>query len=257
MDSRSFGRVPWPVGFVLVAILATAARGSDAEIVVASAISLREPLATIARDFETAHPGVRVHLTFGASGAMATQVRAGAPIDVLISADERLVADLSMDAHIDGGSLRSVAHNHLVVIAAAGFSAEIGAPEDLVGPEVRRIAIPEPSVPLGAYSRSWLRNANLLDAIAPRIIPTAHARATLAAVESGHVDLAIVYATDARLARHSRVAFEIPRAEQPLITYAAVRVRDSKRPELAEDFLEVLGGDAAQTVLRAAGFVTP
>jgi molybdate transport system substrate-binding protein len=257
MSFRSFGRVPWPLGFALVIVLATTARAGDSEIIVASAISMREPLSTIARRFETVNPEIRVHPTFGASGAMAAQVRAGAPIDVLVVADERIIASLSKSAHVDGETRRDVAQNRLVVVAAAGFGAGITAPEDLLRPEVRRIAAPDASVPLGSYARAWLRDRNLLDALTSRIIPTPHARATLAAVDAGHVDLAIVYATDAQLAHRSRVAYEISPGQQPPITYAAVRVRDSRHPRTADDFLEYLAGDAAHAVFRAAGFMTP
>lgn len=257
MSFRSIRRVPWHLGFALVMALAAAAHASESEIIVASAISLRDPLATIAARFEAVQPGIRVHLTFGASGAMAAQVRAGAPIDLLVVADELIVAALSKSGHVDGESRRDVAQNRLVVIAAAAFGEGIGAPEDLLRHEVRRIAIPDGSVPLGSYARAWLRDQNLLDDLTSRIIPTPHARATLAAADEGHVDLAIVYATDARLAHRARVAFEIPPSEQPSITYVAVRVRDSKQPQTAEDFLRYLESDTAHAVFRAAGFVTP
>ncbi|MEE8507821.1 MAG: substrate-binding domain-containing protein, partial [Myxococcota bacterium] len=90
-----------------------------------------------------------------------------------------------------------------------------------------------------------------------RIVPTAHARATLAAVDHGQVDVAIVYATDARLSRSARVAFEVPEAEQPHIAYVAARVKNSQHRALANDFLDYLGNEATEAVLRVAGFRIP
>lgn len=238
-------------------LVATTAHGDDREIIVASAISLQEPLTTIARRFEAENADVRVRLTFGSSGAMAAQLRAGAPIDVLVVADERILADLKQDAGVESGSQRRVARNQLVVIAATDFSADIRTPEDLLGVSVHHIAIPEASVPLGFYARSWLRSRNLLSELGPRIVPTTHARATLAAVDGGHVDLAIVYTTDARLARHARIIHEIPAADQPLIAYSAVRTIGAEHSAAAGNFMAFLEGDSAQGILRAAGFAAP
>jgi molybdate transport system substrate-binding protein len=108
--------------------------------------------------------------------------------------------------------------------------------------------------PRGSGSRSK-RRRGLLEQLAPRLIPTEHARATLAAVDHGQADVAIVYATDARLARSARIAFEVPDAEQPRIVYAAARVRDSTRRRQAGDFLAFLTGQATRDALRTAGFV--
>ena len=58
------------------------------------AASLREPLMKIARLYEDAGPQRGVSISFGASSVLAAQLRAGAPIDVLIAADERIVDDL-------------------------------------------------------------------------------------------------------------------------------------------------------------------
>jgi molybdate transport system substrate-binding protein len=94
----------------------------------------------------------------------------------------------------------------------------------------------------------------MLARLEPRIVRTEHARATLAAVDLGHADAAIVYATDARLARSARVAFEIPEAEQPRIVYVAARIAGG---EQAGRFLAFLGGPEARSALRTAGFGPP
>src|SRR5207248_7801439 len=74
-----------------------------------------------------------------------------------------------------------------------------------------RVAIGDPSaVPAGVYAREALQRAGLWDALQPRIVPCENVRAALAAVESGAAEAAIVYATDARLAKRARV--EIGRA---------------------------------------------
>ena len=66
------------------------------------------------------------------------------------------------------------------------------------------------------------------------MVQTENVRATLAAVDAGNADAAIVYVTDARMATSARVAFEIPDAEQPRIVYVARASRATRSsPELA------------------------
>jgi ABC-type molybdate transport system substrate-binding protein len=77
------------------------------------------------------------------------------------------------------------------------------------------------------------------------------------AVDHGHADAAIVYASDARLARSARVAFEIPSDEQPHIEYVGVTLVDARAPALAETFLDALGGSVSRQILATAGFAAP
>jgi molybdate transport system substrate-binding protein len=229
-----------------------------AELIVAAAISLEAPLSEAGRRYEGLHPGTRVYFTFGASSAMAAQVRAGAPIDILVSAAERIVDSLAEDGIVDAGSRYTLVRNRLVVVVPAIEAGRtIEKPQDLLAPEVAKIAIPIAAVPLGGYAREWLRGRALLDPISRRIIPTPHARATLAAVESHHVDAAIVYATDARNARGARIAFDIPEAEQPAVAYSAVAVTRSRQPAVAADLLAFLRSDEAARLFLDRGFTLP
>lgn len=239
------------------AAAADSAGGEERELLVAAAVSLRDPLVAIAAGFEAEHSGTRVFTTFGASSVMAAQVRAGAPIDVFISANRRIVDDLVAREQVDAATRFTLVRNRLVPLVAMDAKGRVTGPEDLLGPEIRSVAIPEPAVPLGGYAREWLQGRGLLAALDARIIPTQHARATLAAVESGDADVAIVYATDAQIARGSRIAWEIPDTEQPDIAYEAARVTDARHPDLAAEFLTYLRGDAGLTTLRSAGFALP
>lgn len=255
---RSASGTPWPRrGAPALALLVgfLAAPAPAAELNVAAASSLREPLTGIARQCERLHSGLHVRLSFGASSVLAMQARAGAPIDVLVSADARIADDLGRAGLV--AARRGVARNRLVVIASREAAPRIATPADLVAPDVRRIAIPQHAVPVGRYAREWLARHGLLEAVNARTVQTEHARATLVAVDQGHADAAIVYASDARLARSARVAFEIPSDEQPHIEYVAVTLADASAPALAETFLAFLGGPASREILAAAGFAAP
>lgn len=222
-----------------------------AELLIAGAVSLRTPLETIAVGFEAEHPDTRVRLTFGASSALSAQARAGAPIDVFVSAAPRWVDRLAAEDWV--AAQRVVAHNRLVVVHASDVA--LVALDALAAPTVRRVAVPSEAVPLGGYARAWLARRELLAPLRARIVQTEHARATLAAVDAGNADAAIVYATDARIDAPRRGRLDIPDAEQPQIDYVAA-VRRRAAPG-ADDFFAYLASPTARRALEGAGFLLP
>lgn len=237
-------------------VLANSGAGAEeAELVAAAAVSMREPLTAIVREFESSHPHTRVLLTFGASSTLAAQASAGAPVDVFVSADPSLVDRLEDQGLVAASDRRDVARNRLVVVAAPGIEARLEKPDDLLAPEIRRIAMPAAAVPVGRYAREWLAERGLLAPLEERLVQTEHARATLAAVSAGHADVAIVYATDAQNARGARVAFPVPPSEQPAIVYTAARLVRANAD--AATLLSFLAGEQARRHLAKAGFEAP
>jgi molybdate transport system substrate-binding protein len=236
----------------LVLAGAAPARG---ELRVGAAVSLREPLRRIAQAFSEDPAAGALELAFGATNVLAAQLRAGARLDLLLCADERIALALAAD----GIAERPVAFasNRILVIASRDLALPIRAPGDLAQPGIRRIAVPEHAVPVGRYARAWLRDHALDGLLAGRLVRTEHARATLTVVDQGHADLAIVYASDARLARTARVALEIPDGQQPRIAYAAAVVTGSPHAGQARAFVRFLLGDGAQIALAEAGFGPP
>ena len=243
---------------VALALAATLAVPAGAEeLLVAAAVSLREPLEAIAHRFEQGRPGTRVQLALGASSTLAAQAKAGAPFDVFLAADEASLDALAAEGLVREGSRLVFAGNRLVVIASAELRVPLEVAADLQRPEVRRIALAERAVPAGHYAREWLARKGLLTALETRFVRTEHARATLAAVDAGNAEAGIVYATDLKAARSARVAFTPPDAEQPRIVYIAALLAGARAPALAGEFLAALRDPAARRDLETAGFPPP
>src|SRR5205823_2286284 len=180
---------------LLLASCAPAPRELD----VAAAISLKEALTEVARGWE-ARGGGRVVFNFAGSNVLARQIEAGAPVDVFLPADMR-TADSIRDFLEPPVPLLA---NTLVVVSDRPMTSL----RDLL--PLGHVAIGDPSaVPAGVYAREALQQAGLWSAIEPKIVPCENVRAALKAVESGGADAAIVYATDARLAKQMRVAMTI------------------------------------------------
>ncbi|MDG2335772.1 MAG: molybdate ABC transporter substrate-binding protein [Myxococcota bacterium] len=241
---------------IALVLLVLPARLSGAEeIIVAAAASLREPVQELAASFAQKYPEHEIRTAFGSSSTLARQIRLGAPIDVFISADERWVVDLVERGLVADGAHFPLAGNRLVILARPGFEARIQEPKDLLSPALKRFALPSAAVPLGAYAREWLEANAMLEPLENRLITTEHAKATLFAVEGGHADAALIYASDARYATEAAVVLEIPSSEQPTIIYSAARLQRSHASAAATRFMAVLGGPRVGQTLAAAGFV--
>jgi molybdate transport system substrate-binding protein len=105
--------------------------------------------------------------------------------------------------------------------------------------------------------QEYLRKAGVWGKVIDRVVPTENVRAALAAVASGNVDAGIVYKTDAQIAKRVRVAYEVPRAEGPMISYPFAVVAESRRPEAGRKLLAYLSSPNAAAVFRKYGFLLP
>ena len=122
-------------------------------------------------------------------------------------------------------------------------------------PEFKKIALAEPqTVPAGIYAREYLQKLGLWDAVKEKVVPTENVRAALAAVESGNVEVGIVYKTDSLISKKVKVAVEIPAAEGPKISYPIAVLKSSKQPERAKKFAEYLAGPTPRSVFEKFGF---
>lgn len=226
------------------------------EITVQAAASLTNALTDIAPLFEAAHPGARLRLNFGASGALLQQVAKGAPADVLASADQVTMDQAQQRRLLVPGQRRDFVSNTLVVIVPA-TGRPPAALAELAQASYARIAIGLPaSVPAGRYTRSALEAANLWPAIEPKVVGAHSVRQALDYVARAEVDAGFVYATDAALRPGSvKVALAVPTA-QP-VRYPVALLAGAPNPGEAQRFADFLFTPAAQAVFARYGFGRP
>ena len=231
--------------------------GDASEVSVSAASSLTEAMQEFAAAWQKAG-GERVVLNFGASSLLARQIEEGAPADLFLSADEAKMDDLDKKNLVVRETRRSLLSNTLVIVVAEKGSPAIASAEDLARPAVRVLALAEPgSVPAGIYAREYLVKKGLWDRVSARVVPTENVRAALAAVESGNADAAIVYRTDALVSKKVRVAYEVPLADGPRISYPVAVVKSARNPEGARRFLAFLASADGLAIFRRHGFLVP
>jgi molybdate transport system substrate-binding protein len=143
-----------------------------------------------------------------------------------------------------------------VIIVPPTRNPAVRGPLDLRRDAIKRIALAEPqTVPAGIYAKEYLQKIKLWPAVESKVIPTESVRAALAAVESGNVDAAIVYQTDAAMSKKVKIAYQIPRSDAPNISYPFAVVKDSKQPNAAKRFAEYLSQENAGKVFEKFGFI--
>lgn len=223
-----------------------------ARLAVAAAASLQELLESTAPAFERAHPGTTLVFSFAASSALSRQIEAAAGFDAFLSADAANVDRLG--ERIDRATRVEFLGNELVVVARAGLAPVPTRAADLASLP-GRIAVAAESVPAGKYARAWLAKVGLLETLRPKLVDAEHVRAALAWVENATADAAIVYATDARVAKRATVAFRVAAADDPGIVYVAAA--GSARPTLAADYVRFLRAAEFADAARGAGFRVP
>ncbi|MCY3505858.1 MAG: molybdate ABC transporter substrate-binding protein [Chloroflexi bacterium] len=246
-------------GALAVAALGLGACGDGEEptetITVFAAASLTEAFGELAAAFEAEHPGVTVRLSFAGSATLRTQILEGAPADVFASASPDEVAALDVAGLVV--EERGLATNTLVV--ATGEDG-IGSFEELALPGLRLVLAAE-AVPAGRYARESLALAG--SDFAGRVLANvrsneASVRATLAKVELGEADAAIVYASDLRAADEGVRAIAIPERFRVAAEYRIALLSES---DGARAFVAFVTSARGMATLARHGFtavgVTP
>ena len=76
-------------------------------------------------------------------------------------------------------------------------------------------------------------------------------------VTTGEADAGLVYVTDVQAAGDKVKGIEFPESSSVVNTYPIGALADSKNKELAQEFVDLVTGDAGQQILADAGFAKP
>ena len=219
-------------------------------VTVLAAASLQEPFTELGRRFEAQHPGTAVRFSFDASSTLARQVEAGAPADVLATADEASMAPVA------GAGLVSTpvvfARNRLAILVARGNPHDIRAPTDLGRPGLD-VVLCAPDVPCGRLAATVLDRAGA--DVRPRSLEP-NVKGVVAKVTLGEADAGIVYVTDARAAGDQAEGVAIPDGQNVVTGYPLATVRAAPNPATAARFVELVRAAEGRRVLAGAGFET-
>ncbi|ROS72130.1 molybdate ABC transporter substrate-binding protein [Cellulomonas sp. PhB143] len=229
----------------------TSSATESGTLTVLAAASLRDVFADLADDFEAAHPGVEVKLSFAGSSDLADQVIAGSPADVLATAD-----DATMQRVVDAGDAADpteFATNSLTIVVPPDDPAGIDSFDDLADPDAR-VVVCAPEVPCGAATDAVEKKAGVT---VHRVSEESSVTDVLAKVTSGEADAGLVYTTDATLAGDAVAVVDVPETHDVVNHYPIAVLGSSEHADLAAQFRDEVTGDAGQKALAEAGFGAP
>ncbi|EKV00079.1 molybdenum ABC transporter, periplasmic molybdate-binding protein [Leptolyngbya sp. PCC 7375] len=233
----------------------TVGSGSTITLTISAAASLQDALEKIISPFTEAHPDIAIDYNFASSGALQRQIEQGAPADIFFAAASKQMDALSDKGLILPDSRQDLVANRLALVTAIDSALDITDIAELKTTDVNSIAVGEfRSVPAGQYAQQAFQQLELLDTLQSKFVFSNNVRSVLAAVESGNVELGIVYATDAALSRQVKVLATVPEEFHLPIVYPIAIVSNSAQPAAAQRFIDFLTTETAQTMFTEFGF---
>jgi molybdate transport system substrate-binding protein len=239
------------------------------ELVVFAAASMTEAMNEIATLYGKTAKNVTIVYNFDSSGTLKTQIQAGAPCDIFISAGQLQMnqLDASADKAINKdnldlvlqGSRFNIVANQVVLIVPKGSKKGIKDFNDLLTSKVALAAIGNSDVPVGQYTQEIYTNLGKWDELknSGKVTYGSNVKEVLAHVASAAVDCGIVYGTDAATQKNVLVAAAAPAGSHAPIVYPAAIVKGTKNQAAAEDFVKFLKGPQAKKVFERIGFAIP
>ena len=221
--------------------------GDSVEIVVAAA----SDLAPLEGRMRALVNGAPVRFVFGSSGQLASQIRAGAPYDVYMSASLDFVRELEKEGRLVVGTARAYARGRLALYSKDG---KLTGLDGLAS--ARAIAIANPAhAPYGVAARQVLRGRADWTAIEGKIVYAENVRQALQFAESGNADAALV-AWSLVKGRPGAVLLA-EGLHGPIVQGLGVvrgKAADAERTAQAMGFIAAMMGAAGQAMLAQAGF---
>ncbi|WP_429885472.1 molybdate ABC transporter substrate-binding protein [Geoalkalibacter halelectricus] len=223
-----------------------------AEVRVSAAASLSEALRDLAAIYTESFPEARILPNFGASGALARQIEQGAPADLYLSANARWMEHLVAAGRISAGDVQILAGNSLVVVGQADLKME--SLDDLA--RLARIALVNPrSGPAGEYAEQALQAAGVHAAVAGKLVMAQDVRQAVVYADRGEVDVALVYKSDALLARRAVILYQFSADLHDGISYPMALTKSGRANPHAVAFFDFLQSDDARRTLEQYGFI--
>ena len=258
------GAKAWLAWCALTIGLLTAACGSgegasnrsSGELLVAAAADLQYAFDEMGAVFEE-ETGAKVTFSYGSSGVLAQQIEGGLPADLYSSANVEYVDRLREKGLLIDDTRQVYAVGRLALASSAKAGVTVGELEDLLRPEVEKVAIADPGhAPYGRAAEEALRSAGLWDELKPKLVYGQNVIAATEYVRSGNAEAGLVALS---LVIHEPAVTYVTVDEslhQPIRQALAV-IRGTHHEELARRFIALIRGPEGRAVLEKYGFVVP
>jgi molybdate transport system substrate-binding protein len=181
--------------------------------------------------------------SFAGSQQLVAQIEAGAPADVVVTADTKTMDGLAAKKLVEGAQV--VATNSLVIAVQPGNPKGVQGLADL-GRNDLAVVLADPAVPAGRYAAEVLGRVGIV--VRPKSLEL-DVESALQKVVLREADASIVYVTDAGAGMK---AVAIPAEQNVVVRYAGAVVRSTGHRAEARGYVRGL-----PALLQKAGFGPP
>ena len=216
---------------------------------IAGAANLRHALEEVTQQF-TAQTGVSTNITLASSGKLTAQIKAGAPYDVFLSADQQYPAALAA-AGLTQGAPKTYAFGPLALWTT---TADIPLLADSLNlTRIKKIALPNPATaPYGRAAMAFLKQQGLDSLLANKLVFGESVGQANQFVYSGVAEVGITALASVTVSDKWHQFALL--ADHPPVKQTGVVIKASPQPEAAESFLEFLLSPAGQSILKKFGY---
>ncbi len=224
------------------------------EINVLAAASLNAVFTQLTEQFESLNPGIDIRLSFAGSSTLATQIMAGAPMNLVAMADLINMEKIAEANAISTSSVTTFATNRLAIVTAKNNPLNITSLRDLERSDIM-VVLCEPNQPCGHYADDIISRARLSVTAASR---ESSVSGVLSRVRTGEADAGIAYVSDA-VSNTDITAVSLPTAENIVAEYplALAAQQSTRERDAAQLFMNFILSPAGQDTLMSYGFLTP
>ena len=225
------------------------------EVQVAVAANFAGSFQKIAADFaaDTGHKAVAIT---GSTGKFYTQIKEGAPFEVLLAADDETSKKLEDEGLAVKGQHFTYAKGKLVLWSSkAGVVDDKG--EVLSKGGFARLALANPKLaPYGAAGVEALKALGLYDAVAPKIVQGDNIAQTYQFVSTGNADLGFVALSQVAQPDKPAVGswWVVPAKLYTPILQDAALLKKGEANAAASALLKYLKGDKARAIIKSYGY---
>lgn len=200
--------------------------------------------------------GHEAKLSFGATGAFYTQIKNGAPFDILLAADDERPAKLEKEGDTVPGSRFTYAIGQLVLWSAKpGFVDNQGAV--LKGGQFNKIAIANPKLaPYGAAAVEAMDKLGLTAALQPKLVTGESIGQTYNFISTGNAELgfvALAQVLDGGKLKSGSMWVVPAKYHAPIVQEAVILKRAAGNPA-AKAWMDLLRSPRTKDFIRSYGY---
>ena len=238
---------------LFAALAHSATHAAEAQIAVAANFS--EPIKAIAAVLKKT-TGHTLKISTGASGAIYTQIKNGAPFDVFLSADNERPEMLEKDGLTQPGTRFTYATGQLVLWSVKAGRVDAKG-EVLKAADLGKVAYANPkTAPYGAAAVQVIGRLGLGAALAPKLVQGESIGQTFGFVKTGNADVGFVAMSQLLLGGRLKEGsmWVVPPALHDPIRQDAVMLKRGENNEAAQALIKLLQSPNIKELIRSYGY---